>query len=204
MLACLGMLIIDVCVSPAGELRFCAHSGPPDWETAPKGKGQLWRVRYEPDSEQQSGLAWRFTPNEVWVRFEGKPPGDWSSDEIKLEHSLHTRAGDCLETMWPGYEVLARQKVEGSQALEVVSTHFVRNNLVIKTKPLPEKTWLGFELLGGYALQADSSGVGVHVDAGGDRKWTSWVPHVDLGVSRALMGGNHCGAVWGIRSFNRG
>ena len=201
LLACLGMLIIDVCVSPAGELRFCAHSGPPDWGTGPKGKGQLWRVRYEPDSGQQSGLAWRSTPNEVRVRFEGKPPGDWSSDEIKLEHSLHTRAGDRFETMWPGYEVLARQKAEGSQALEVVSTQFVRNNLVIKTTPLPEKTWLGFELPGGYALQADSSGVAVHVDAGGDRKWTSWVPHVDLVVSRELMGDNHYGAVWGNPQF---
>ena len=180
-LACLGMMIIDQCVSPTGEIRFCAHSGNPDWGTGPGGKGQIWRVRYE-DTAPQPVMAWRHSPDEVRVTFDRQLPEDWDLAETKITAGPHTRAGDQFETMRPPYEVVKRQQADGARALEVVSagrsgTHHVS----IKTEPLPDATWLGIELPGGYSLQADSSGV-LAEQNGFSRR----LPHLDLAVARAF------------------
>lgn len=69
--ACLGMLTIDACVSPTGELRVCTHTGPPDWGTGPRGQGRIWRVRYDAKAAApQPVLAWRHAADEIRIAFD--------------------------------------------------------------------------------------------------------------------------------------
>jgi putative heme-binding domain-containing protein len=187
-IARLGMMIIDQCVSPDGELRFCTHSGDPDWGTGPKGKGQIWRVRYD-DSAPQPVIAWRHTADEVRIAFDRPVSENWNVDGATIEASPNARSGDRFETMRPPYEVVRRQISNGRQTVNVVGGAKLANQptqVSLKLDEMPEATWLSLELPGGYSLQANTSGVVAEwkADSGGD--WSAWVPHVDLDVARTL------------------
>ncbi len=186
-IASLGMLTIDDCVSPAGELRVCTHSGTPDWGTGPTGKGQIWRVRYD-DNQPQPVIAWRHAADEIRVAFDRPVPEDWKPDGATVEASPNARAGDRFETMRPPYEVVKRQQEEGRHNIGVRGGERVKGQptqIALKMEAIPEATWLGFELPGGYALQTDTSGVEAHwhSDKG---EWSGWLPHLDLEVARAF------------------
>lgn len=184
-LACLGLMIIDQCVSPKGELRFCTHSGDPDWGTGPKGKGQLWRVRYE--NGPQPVLAWRHSADEVHMAFDQPIPTDWEGSGTTVIAGPNTRAGDRFETMRPPYAVIKAQQSIGHKELQDVSARRLgTHSIVVKTAPISEKTWLGIDLPGGYSLQANSSGVVADWKAQSGATWSNALPHLDLDVARAL------------------
>lgn len=189
-IACLGMLTIDLCVSPTGELRVATHSGPPDWGTGPTGRGQLWRVRYEPgDEAPQPVIAWRHAADEVRVAFDRPLSEDWSPDDARVEASPNARAGDRFETMRPPYEVVRRQVAEGREPVATRLGGPVGNRsdqIFLRTDAVPERTWLGIELPGGYALQTDSSGVAAEWHGADGSEWNGWLPHLDLQVADEL------------------
>lgn len=186
-LACLGMMIIDQCVSPSGELRFCAHSGDPDWGTGPKGKGRIWRVRYQ-DRAPQPVLTWRHSADEVRIAFDRALPEDWELEGATIEASPNTRAGDRFETMRPPYEVVRRQLANGKRSLPITGAQASPHLVSLKTELLPEATWLGIDLPNGYSLQTDTSGVIAEWTSSGDGQihWTRRLPHLDLEVARSL------------------
>ena len=45
-IARLGLLTLDVAISPAGDLYVACHTGRPDWGTGPKGPGKLFKISY--------------------------------------------------------------------------------------------------------------------------------------------------------------
>ena len=185
-LACLGMMIIDQCVSPTGEMRFCAHSGNPDWGTGPKGKGQIWRVRFDQSNESpQPVMAWRQSPTEVRVAFDKPVPEDWKLKETTIHASPSARAGDRFETMRPPYEVVRRQQQNGNQPVRVVRVSTDRDVVTLGTEALAEQTWMSIDLASGYFLQAHANGV-VAEWRSDDSNWTRWLPHLDLDVARNL------------------
>jgi putative heme-binding domain-containing protein len=189
-IACLGMLTIDQCVSPSGELRICTHSGAPDWGTGPTGRGQIWRVRYDDTRAPQPVVAWRQAPDEIRVAFDRPVPEGWKADGALIEASPNARAGDRFETMRPPYEVVKRQLADGRRTVTVTGGTRMDGQptlISLKMDAIPEETWLSFELPGGYALQADTSGVVAEWKSdSGEGKWAGWLPHLDLDVARTL------------------
>lgn len=189
-LACLGMLAIDACVSPAGELRFCTHSGDPDWGTGPKGKGQIWRLRYDARAAApQPVMAWRHGPSEVRVAFDRTLPPDFSVGDAIIHAGENARAGDRFETMRPPYEVVKRQVAEGRRSVDVLRQEILDDppkQIAITTDAMTEQTWFGVELAP-YFLQANACGVSATWDDGQDSAWSGFLPHIDLEVNRGFL-----------------
>ncbi|MFT4638840.1 MAG: putative heme-binding domain-containing protein [Verrucomicrobiales bacterium] len=183
--ACLGMLAIDACVSPGGELRVCTHSGDPDWGTGPKGKGQIWRVRYDSSSSTpQPVMAWRSSPEEVRVAFDGTLPAELVFAGTTIHAGPNSRAGDRFETMRPPYEVVKRQVTEGRRAVTVLGAEPKADQLSIRTESISERTSFSIDLTD-QSLQASANGVSATWK---DRETvTEWFPHVDLTVCRDFM-----------------
>lgn len=185
-LACLGAMIIDQCVSPNGELRVCTHSGDPDWGTGPKGRGKIWRLRYR-ESAPQPVLAWRHAPDEVRIAFDRPLPAAWKLDGATIEASPNARAGDRFETMRPPYEVVKAQVAEGRRSVPVLSGGAEQHLVTLKTGEVPHATWFSVDLPGGYSLQANADGVSAQWKSrDGDTSWQRHLPHLDLGVAREL------------------
>ena len=184
----LGMLAIDVCPSPTGELRICTHSGPPDWGTGPKGPGKIWRVTYNRDKgPAQPVLTWRDSPDSVRVAFDRPLPNDWNPSGTTIHIGPNARAGDRFETMRPNYEVVKAQIALGRKKLAVLGSQVDDKRLEVRLKTTAHwaSTWFDVELPD-YALQTDASGLQA-VWTGGDGETSStWLPHVDFDVARDL------------------
>ena len=187
-LACMGMLAIDVCVSPKGELRLCTHSGDPDWGTGPKGKGQIWRVVYDGGDTPQPVATWRAGPSRVEVAFDQFLPRSYRLGESRISVSPNARAGDRYETMRPPYEVVKRQVAEGGSEFQVFvhGTTSVSNEYSFSTsQPVPEQTWFSVDA-SPYSLQANADGVFANFTESDGQGIGQWLPHLDLEVSREL------------------
>ena len=79
LIACLGLLTVDACVSPAGDLLVACHSGPPDWGTGPKGDGHLFKIRYTGKDLPQPVWQWASAPDEFRIAFDRElAPADWA------------------------------------------------------------------------------------------------------------------------------
>ena len=186
-IAGMGVLAIDACVSPKGEIRLCAHSGPPDWGTGPKGKGQIWRITYK-DIAPQPVLTYRDQPDRIRIAFDRSFPKDQSFETASVIKGPNVRAGDRFETMRPGYEVVKRQLAEEVESVPVHSITFTedRRDLLVKIDPIEEATQLGLELVGGYHLHADTSGVAGKWQGSDGVQVPVWLPHLDLNVARVM------------------
>ncbi len=190
--ACLGMLAIDPCVSPAGEVRICTHSGDPDWGTGPQGRGQIWRLRYDPEhAAPQPVMAWRQSPNEIRVAFDRTlPPGFETAQSATIQASEDARAGDRFETMRPPYEVVKRQVAEGRLDVPVSGIALspdAPDQLAITTATsLSDQTSFSMDLPG-YFLDADAAGLAATWEDDEDKPWSGWLPHIDLEVNRGFL-----------------
>ncbi|MGI8603565.1 MAG: ThuA domain-containing protein [Verrucomicrobiales bacterium] len=122
LIACLGMLAVDACVSPQGDLVVACHSGPPDWGTGPAGEGRVFKIRYAGRALPQPVQAWAAAPDEFRIAFD-RPldPEDWATrkiegqappalhKEVKIEAGRYVSAGDRFEVVRPGYQVVRDQ-----------------------------------------------------------------------------------------------
>lgn len=112
LIACLGMLTVDACVTPKGDLLVACHSGPPDWGTGPAGTGRLFRIRYQNKEVPQIAHAWAAGPDEFRIAFD-RPlqDSDWAGarDAVRVEAGAYVSAGDRFEVIRPGYQVVRDQ-----------------------------------------------------------------------------------------------
>lgn len=112
LIACLSLLTVDACVSPAGDLVVACHSGPPDWGTGPTGTGRLFRIRYADRDVPQPVMAWAAAPDEFRIAFD-RPlnPQDWAGarDRVRVEAGKFVMPGDRYEVIRPGYQVVRDQ-----------------------------------------------------------------------------------------------
>ena len=136
-IACLGMLLVDACVTPQGDLLLACHSGPPDWGTGPAGAGKIFRVRHVAKETPQPVLAWAAAPDEFRIAFD-KPlrDADWAGakEKVRIEAGRHVSAGDRFEVIRPGYQVVRDQMSapRRSVAVQSLSLSADRRTLVLR------------------------------------------------------------------------
>jgi putative heme-binding domain-containing protein len=212
LLACLGMLTVDACVSPDGDLVVACHSGDPDWGSGPKGHGKLYKISYVGQDVPQPAMAWAAGPREVRVAFD-RPLDPAALKDLagraRIEYGKYVRPGDRFEQKRPGYEVVRRQMATPRYDLPVRSVGITgdRRTLVLTTDAQPEAVSYALTLPG--MGRPDKPGAGElsqrpEVDIGydlcgveaswraksGDAAWDGWLPHLDLAVSRAFTAGS--------------
>jgi putative heme-binding domain-containing protein len=212
LLACLGMLTVDNCVSPQGDLVVSCHSGEPDWGTGPTGHGKLYKISYVGKGTPQPVLAWAAGSREVRVAFDAPlDPAELKdlAHGAAVEYGKYVRPGDRFEQKRPGYEVVRRQMATPRYDLPVRSVGVTgdRRTLILTTEAQPEAVSYALTLQG--LGRPDKPGAGElqqHpvVDIGydlsgveaswraksGDGAWDGWLPHLDLAVARVFTAGS--------------
>lgn len=204
LIACMGLLLVDACVTPQGDLLVACHSGPPDWGTGPAGEGRLFKIRYTGRDVPQPVAAWSAAPDEFRVAFD-KPldPADWATAQklVKIEAGRFVGAGDRFETMRPGYQSVRDQMATPRRWVDVlgVSLSADRRTLALRvprqtepvsyaiTLPLPE----AWKQKGGLAqhpqIDVLASLNGVAAEAGDLR---CVLPHPSIAVAKAFTAGS--------------
>ena len=155
LLACLGMLTVDACVSPAGDLVVACHSGEPDWGSGPSGRGKLYKISYVGKGTPQPVMAWAAGPREVRVAFDAPlDPAQLKdlANRASIEYGKYVRPGDRFEQKRPGYEVVRRQMATPRYDLPIRSAAVSgdRRTLILTTDAQPEAV--------SYALTLDGFG----------------------------------------------
>jgi putative heme-binding domain-containing protein len=205
--ASLNMLTMDVCLSPAGDLVVCCHSGGPDWGSGPTGKGKLFKISYTGRDLPQPVLAWPSGPNEVRVEFDRPVEPGQLQDVVrrtKVTAGPHVRAGDRFESLWPGYAVVQAEKTAPRFDVPVRSAQLTpdRRSLVLATDPHTAAVHYAVTLPG-LGRTAGKDGQHAEVDLGfdlsgweatwtvGDKvAWTGWLPSLDLNGAKQLTRGS--------------
>ncbi len=211
--AALSMLTVDCCVAPDGSLRVACHSGGPDWGSGPTGRGKILRIRYADREHPQPVGVWPVNGREIRVEFDRPLESSHLknlTNSIRLEAGPFVSAGDRFESLWPGYAVVAAEKLAGRRIVPVRSVQLTpdRRALVIATdghaKPEryaltlpgmgrpPRAKRAGTDQLPEIDLAFDLSGcMAEWTPANGDAPaWSGWLPHADLNVARALTAGS--------------
>ena len=123
LIACLGLLTVDACVSPAGDLLVACHSGPPDWGTGPKGEGRIFKIRHTGKGVPQPVWQWASAPDEFRIAFDRElKPEEWAGvrEKVRIEAGRYVSAGDRFEVIRPGYQVVRDQMAAPRRDVEVL------------------------------------------------------------------------------------
>ncbi len=140
LIACFGMLVVDACVTPRGDLLVACHSGPPDWGTGPTGAGRLFRIRHAKPELPQPVAAWTAGAEEFRVAFD-KPldEAEWLglAREIRIESGAYASPGDRFEVLRPGYQVVRDQLAQPRRWLDLRGVGFDHGGrtLVLRVPP---------------------------------------------------------------------
>lgn len=207
-IAALGMLPVDLALSPAGDLVVACHSGDPDWGTGPDGRGRLFKIRYDDPDAPQPVAAWAASPTESWVAFD-KPlqPDAWKDLRAgaRVEGGRSVVAGERFERFRPGYAVVQRQIQEPRVGLPILSAALGEDGRSVLLRTPPRSAALSYSVVlpipgspgddathrlpraGGIDLAFGLSGVEASWKAAdGPDEWTGWLPHPDWSVAAAL------------------
>lgn len=194
LIACLSMLTIDATPTPRGDLLVACHSGAPDWGTGPKGQGNLFRIRYTDTEAPQPVLAYATSPTEFRIAFDRPLALAQVKNLISrcdITMGTHVSAGDRFESMRPGYQVVKDQMKVGRYELPVLSAAITadQREIVILTETRVEDSNYAVAILkgdegsGSADIDVLANLNGVEARRGED---SAWLPHLDLGVARAL------------------
>ncbi|EDY19841.1 heme-binding protein [Chthoniobacter flavus Ellin428] len=189
--ATLGMLTIDCCISPRGDLVVCCHGGAPDWGTGPSGTGRIFVISsHEPESPHPL-FSFASSPGETSVVFNRPldPAGMHGlAERANLEVGRYVSEGDRFESFRPGYAVVKRQQATPREKLAVLSTALSADRRVLALRhaahPQAENraVWLPDADLG-----ATTNGVeAIWHSQGPGAGWSGWLPSPDLLVSREM------------------
>ncbi len=200
------MLLIDNTISPAGDLVFCCHSGPPDWGTGPQGFGKLFKVSYTDKRAPQPIAAWSASPMEVRVAFDRPLNASIAQEASRatIEFGEYVGAADRLEVLKPPYEVLNAQAGANRGKLRVAGAKLSadKRTLILATDPHPAQATYALTLpnVRGATMDMDYNLCGVEAAWQPERPVpvTShespvtkfWLPHLDFNVNRALTAGS--------------
>ncbi|HMO65606.1 MAG TPA: ThuA domain-containing protein, partial [Verrucomicrobiota bacterium] len=213
--ATLQSLAVDVCVSPRGDLIVASHGGRPDWGGGPNGRGHLWRIRHEDRQAPQPVAAWNASPTELAIVFDRPVPADavkGLAERARIESGASVFPGDRFETIRPGYQVVYDQLAAPRHAHAILGPRLSPDGrqLTLLTRPrtaavnhvvtLPSLGAEGHTRASTEGGSARPDGRGYdEVDLlttlhGLEAEWTPagggatklWLPHPDLGVTRAF------------------
>lgn len=206
LIACLGLLTVDACVTPQGDLLVACHSGPPDWGTGPAGEGRLFKIRYTGKTLPQPVTAWAAGPDEFRIAFD-RPldVSDWAkaAEKIRIEAGSYVSAGDRYEVVRPGYQVVRDQMATPRRWVDVLgfSLSNDQRSLVLRVPrqteatnyaislPLPER-WKQPE--NGIAQRAEMdvaltlNGIAAEVRKADGGEMKTVLPHPSIAVAKAL------------------
>jgi putative heme-binding domain-containing protein len=209
LIAALGMLAVDACISPQGDLVIATHGGGPDWGSGPTGKGKLFKLSYTGKELPQPVLAWAQTPREVRVAFDRPLAPEHLSRlaDASIEFGPYVAAGDRFERHRPGYQVVQDQLRAPRAELPIVGVQVTADRRTLLLATAPHVAQAGYALtlpgLGRPArsdvkpgelpqipetdLRYDLCGVEATWQPRGNLpSWTGWLPHLDLAAARQL------------------
>jgi putative heme-binding domain-containing protein len=204
----LGMLPVDVAISPGGDLVVACHSGPPDWGTGPAGAGKLFKISFAKTNEPMPILAWAASPTETVIEFD-RPldPARWKNlMQSRIEGGLYVSAGDRFERFRPGYEVVKTQMATPRYDYSVLSAGLGSDGRTILLRTAPRTDGYRYSVTLPYPEETDkaavvrSAGIDLPLDltgveanwrsADGKTTWSGWLPHVDWSVAQELTAGS--------------
>lgn len=142
LIACLSMLTVDCCLTPAGDLLLACHSGPPDWGTGPKGEGRIFRIRYAGRTVPQPVWQWASAPDEFRIAFDrALKPEEWAgaTARTRIEAGAHVAAGDRFEVIRPGYQAVRDQMAAPRRDVPVLGLSLAADRRTIAVK-VPRQT----------------------------------------------------------------
>ncbi|MDP3073659.1 MAG: c-type cytochrome [Opitutaceae bacterium] len=207
-IAAMGWLTIDQCVSPRGDLVVSAHSGPPDWGTGATGRGRLFKLTRADLAAPQPVFAHAASPTELRVTFD-RPLADAAlvdlARRITLTAGLYIREGDRFESFRPGYRAVNEQQAAPRETVPVLGATVSpdRRTLLIRTPERRAALTTAIDISGWprarerlpdelpqasvVSIAADQTGaVATWVARDGGQTWSGWLPHLDLDVARGL------------------
>lgn len=193
-IASLNQLAVDVTLTPRGSLLVATHSGEPDWGTGPEGKGTIFEIYpIEGEPAPQPVMTWSEAPGTFKIAWDR--PLDAAAAKAMIEgasvgRGLHARAGDRLETMWPGYQIVKQQKAQPATPVPVLggSLSNDRRTLELKVPPQVSPEHFTLTLPGPLGVDLHTQLTGVETSWRGDDGsiWKGWTPHLDSQVSDEL------------------
>ncbi len=210
LIACLGMLTVDCCLSPRGDLLVACHSGGPDWGTGPTGIGKIFAIRYQHKELPQPISVVVAAPQEIHVGFDRPLDPEQLAglmQHSKITYGRYVAAGDRFESIRPGYEVTQRQMTTPRYRLPIHSHGITadRQTLILSTdrhdaavNHAIEFPGLGrqrvetqeAELPQHAAIDLAYAPTGVLADWKPDNEmtspWSGWLPHLDLDLAGKL------------------
>ncbi len=200
-IARLGLLVMDVAVSPDGDLYVACHTGKPDWGTGPKGQGKLFKISYTDSATPQPTAIWASASQEVTVAFD-RPIAASAvqvADTIKIEFGDFVSAADRFELLKPPYKAVQAQDAIPRGKLRVVAARLSsdRRTVALTTDPQSQSVAYALTLPGVRAAGAggasatvdlayDLNGVEATWTANGGESpttWKGWLPHLNSDVS---------------------
>jgi putative heme-binding domain-containing protein len=214
LIGCLGMLTVDCCLTPRGDLLVACHSGGPDWGTGPAGMGKIYSIRYEQPDLPLPTAIWAAGPQEVRVAF-SRPLDPQHlrnlASNSKITYGEYVAAGDRFETIRPGYAVTKLQLSKPRHQLAIHAASVTPDRLTLILNTAPHSAAVGYALtLPGLGREANGAKAGElpqhpQIDLAyslsgvqatwvpEDKSlagWSGWLPHLDLSIARALTVGD--------------
>jgi putative heme-binding domain-containing protein len=200
-IARLGLLVMDVAVSPAGDLYVACHTGRPDWGTGPNGQGKLFKISHADPAAPQPTAIWASAPQEISVAFD-RPIAASAvqfADAIAIEFGDFVSSADRFEVLKPPYKSVQAQDAIARGKLRVVAARLSpdRRTVALTTDPQPLAVNYALTLPGVQAVGAsgspatvdltyDLNGVEAIWTAGGAEPttvWKGWLPHLNTDVN---------------------
>jgi putative heme-binding domain-containing protein len=190
----IGMLVTDVTISPRGDLYVCAHSGPPDWGTGPKGEGKIFKITYTDPQAPQPVIAWPASATEVRVAFDrpldpgvtnafnplyrlpgnvlkprnatrsGIDDADFLPAQPAIEFGEYVRAADRFEKLKPPYAVVAQQDATPRGHLNILGARLDNADHTLVLTTAPHPLPVTYALSIPYVKAVGKSGAGETVD----------------------------------------
>lgn len=205
--AALGWLTIDQCVSPRGDLVVSVHSGPPDCGTGATGTGRLFKISRTGAAAPAPVVAYAASPTEWRIEFDAPVPAallEGLAARLTVTEGAFVREGDRFESFRPGYRAVQDQQAAPRIRVPVTAARAGadRRTLVVETAPRRAALHTSFDFDGWtrpapvagespqqpvVSIGGDFSGVAATWRSSDGREtWSGWLPHFDLQIAREL------------------
>jgi putative heme-binding domain-containing protein len=166
-IASLGMLTVDLAISPKGDLVVCCHCGQPDWGTGPTGAGRVFKISYVDEGAPQPVVAWPAGRDEVRVAFDRAIDKSVEQRVVGLSVACgeYVRAADRLEVMRPPYAAVRAQMQTPRRELKIDWAKLSEDGRTLSLKlaeAMPWRSWYAVAVPG--VKRPGEAGLGATVD----------------------------------------
>ena len=187
LIGCVPLMMLDCAISPRGDLVVCCHTGRPDWGNGPKGEGRLYKISFTDQAAPQPVLAWPRSETETVIAFDRALDAD-AVKRVTIDSGRYVAAADRLETMRPGYAVVAMQQGQSHTAVPVRGARLSadRRSVVVANEPRISAVNYALAIEKKYDVAHDLSGVAAEWNG----QWAGWLPHADFTAAREFSRGS--------------